>query len=327
MDRFTFHPGVRLELDEEAGRKDGPRIFDATAGLVRYADSSRDVAFTDLCAVALLWVEREVRVRVSRSFQLARKMVHVVALVPRRARPEVAALLGRLERGEPDPPGFSTHVAAHEVDEASIHVEIVGSAVGGRRMAKAIARLARLPVVELYGELAVYRPADDLDPSLRARLAQQPPRPDPGPRPPGLAVTQSDTLEVTAASRPRPIGLYVSLVAGLVVVSAGIVALGSPVGVVGLVAAVALAIYALRARRSAGDKLVVGRERIEWIHDGRTDAVEIGALEMMRIHDATLVLVDHDDEVRCDLPSPDAAEWTRRAIEQRIGATHAGPYR
>lgn len=327
MDPYTLHPGVRLELDEGAGRDDGPRVIDAAAGLVRFQDSSRDMPFSALRAVAATWVEREVRTLGARStYAVAPRWVHVVALVPRRCPDEVAALLDRLARGEPDPPGFFLHAAAREVDRAAVHVLIASSALGARRAAKAIARLAALPVVELYGERPVYRSADELDLCLRDVLAQEPPRPEPGPAPAGIdVVTSASELALRVSPPARRMGPFVASTALLVAMSIGGLALGAiAFGLVGLASAAALAAYAFLSRGREDAQLVIGKDRIEWERGGRRATMEVGALEMVRIYESTLILVGQDDEVRAELPSPDHAEWARRAIEHRLGAKQTG---
>jgi hypothetical protein len=214
------------------------------------------------------------------------------------------------------------------VDEVAISFARPGSSVDARRMAKAIARVAGLPMVELYGEFCVFRGPDLLDLSLCEKLRRGPTPADPGAPPPALTVSRGEqALEIAPSFAPRPMRSMMLGVAALAVISLALLAVDLPLGIIGLALCIGLLLYAVRARRRPPSRLVVGREQIQWLRTERTESLDVGALEMMRVNEATLVLIDHGDELRCDLPSPEAAGWARRAIEHFLAPKPAGPYR
>jgi hypothetical protein len=336
VDPFTVQEGV-LELNEGTGAKDGPRRVDSGAGVVRWGESDRTLPIAELRAVAVVYVERDVwrRVRAGRA-HLAREMRHAVVLVPQRVPPEVASLLDGLRAGTAgSAPGFAIRLAAGALDGVSIPFVIAGSALVARRIAKAVARTAGLEMIELYGEGPVFRPAGRLDLSLRDEIARRPPPPDPGPPPAGLVVTpHAEGFELSFAPPPAstkrlPRMLVVGGVAAAVAVVAGL--LGGPAGVVALllflgVVAVVVVAVAGAPKRMKRARLVVEAERLVWYEGEREDAVAVSALEMIRIHEGTLVLVDQQYETRCNLGGDDHAAWARGAIEHSL-ITNAAPYR
>jgi hypothetical protein len=328
VDPFTIRDGV-LELDEGRGRADGPRAVDPRAGLIRFADSQRDVPIGALRAVAVVYVERDVRVRVGRSqTEMVRRMVHEVVLVPRGGRGDMVALLDALETGTRPPSGFSIFGAAATVGDGSLHLCRVGSALQGRRTAKAVARMAGLPMLELYGERPVYRPKGQLDLSLRDALARDGAREDPGPAPPGLAVSRSEqALALTVVTTRPPVAVWLLLAGVSALISLALFVTAPPLGVVGLVLAATVAVMALRRRAPPSSRLVVGRDTIDWKSGELDESFPTGTLEMTRIVDSTLVLIFHDDEIRCPLPTEQAARWARLAVGHELAHRTAAPYR
>ncbi len=315
-----------LQLDERFGLADGPRAVDPTAGVIRFADPQRNIPIADLRAVAIVFTERMQRVRRGRSRHVTESVLtHSVVLVPRRARADAVELLDTLEAGGTAPRGSSIRGASMTVDEAAVHFFTIGSAVSARRQAKAVARAAHLPVVEVYGEYCVWHAAGRLDQPLGERLAGAPPPDDPGPPPPGISSARgANGLEITVSHPPRSIRLWMFLVAGAVLLSALLALVESWLAIVTLGIAVATLVYALRNRRLPAARLEVAPHQLRWLHAGRDEALEVAQLEAMRVHLSTLVLISHDDEIRCDLGSEEAAAWARRAIEHALLAPSAG---
>jgi len=255
-------------------------------------------------------------------------MIHCVVLVRRERPPEVAALLDGIAAGREPPRGFSIWGAAAAVDAASLQFCRAGGALAARTTAKAIARMARLPVFELYGEYPVFRPADRLDPSLSERLVREAPPADPGPPPAGLEIQRdAQTLALTLRGEPRSRTLPLALAAALGVVAVTLAIKVLAAGLAVLALAVLVAVVGLRARSSVLSRLIVDREHVRWLDEGREEALDTGSLEMMRIHETTLVLIGHSDELRCRFASEEAAAWARRAIERQLAPEPGDPYR
>jgi hypothetical protein len=327
MDSFTMNEG-RLELDEGQGRKDGPRIIDPKAGLVRFEDPTKDIPFSQLRAVASVYTERQVWVHIGSSREWRPVLVHSVVLVPRRLRDDVAALLDALEAGRSPGPGYSIRGAAMSVDEDSVHFDMVHSARDSRRTSKMIARLARLPVVELYGEFPVWRPADRLDLSLRERLKKTLPPAAVGPPPDGIRVAIVDhALELAVTPPPRSNGKWYALIGASVLLDVPLLIWATPAGAAVLVVAIALLVIALRTGRPKGGRLRVGHDAIDWSCGEQQETFPTDRLEMMRVSDGTLVLVQHDDETRCEFGSEAYAVWARAAIEAFLAADVGAAYR
>jgi hypothetical protein len=325
---FTMRDG-RLELDEGHGRSDGPRIVDPGAGRIRFANEQDDIPISALRAVAVVFSERRVRVPSSHGSVIEPRMVHSVVLVPCRPAADVGVLLDFLESGAAPPPGFSVYGAAASVAEASVQVLMGGGARNARAAAKAIARTAGLPMLELYGELPVWRPGDRLDLSLRDRLRAGPPPPDPGPPPPGLTVGRGERgLEIRHAPALAPGSgkRWMLLAAGIAAAAVGLLFLAPPAGIALLALAALPLVHGLRRRRPPGGRVLgVAPDAVRWAGEGQEDAVATEALEMMRVVDSTLVLVARDDELRCELGSPEAAVWARAAIAHHLMRPTAVP--
>lgn len=307
---------------------DGPRAVDPIAGLVRFADPKLDIPIASLRAVAIVFTERLQRISQGRRRVTVTVLMHSVVLVPRQARPDVVTLLDALEAGSAPPPGFSIRGAAISVDDASIHFFKIGNAAAARRQAKAVARAANLPMLELYGEYPVWRPAGRLDLSLRERLAGRAPPAAPGPPPPGLlARPVPGGLELAVSYPPRSIKLWMFPVAGAVAVSVPLALVEPLLLIATLSVALATLIYAFRQRRRPEARLQVVDDTLRWFDGGHGARLEVGQLEMMRVNEATLVLISHDDEVRCDLGTEEAALWARQALEHHLLTPSAGAYR
>lgn len=327
LDPFTIRDG-RLVLDEGQGRKDGPRVIDPVAGLVRFADESQNVPIAELRAVAVVYTQRMVWRRVADSRTLVPTLIHSVMLVPRKSRDDVGALLDALETGRDPGPGFSVRGAAMMVDEVAIQFDMAGSALQARTTAKAIARLAQLPVVELYGEFYVWRAAGQLDQTIWERLRGAPPRPEPGPAPPGLSAREGPSgLELRATPARRPIRLWVVLAGLLLAASAGLAFVDLVPAVLCFLLSVGTLVGAVMTRKVSGAALDVEPAMFRFLDARGGGTLGTERLEMMRVNDSTLVLISHDDELRCDLGSEEAALWARRAIEHYLLARSSSAYR
>ncbi|MCK6536504.1 MAG: hypothetical protein L6Q84_26330 [Polyangiaceae bacterium] len=323
LDPFTIRDG-KLFLDEGQGNKDGPRVIDPVAGLVRFADESQNLPIAELRAVAVVYTQRMVWRYVADVRTLVPTLIHSVMLVPRRIRDDVAALLDALENGRDPGPGFSIRGAAMMVDEVAIQFDMAGTGLAARSTAKAVARLTQLPMVELYGEFYVWRAAGQLDQTLFERLRGAPARAEPGPPPPGLAVREGPSgLELRASPASRPMRPWLILAGALLAVSVGLAFVDLLPAVVCLLLSVGTLAGAAMTRKVPGATLYV--EPATFRFEGGTLASD--RLEMLRVNDATLVLISHDDELRCDLGTEEAALWARRAIEHFLLARSAGPYR
>ncbi len=307
----------------------GPRVIDQKAGLVRFGNPSDDRPLSDFRAVAVVYSERTVRRTSNRSHafdpsqNFTQKMVHSLVLVPRQLPPRTAALLDALEGSAPLPPGFSVIVEAHALAEASVLVGIVRP-LAARNAAKAIARLAGWPVLELYGEFPVWRPRDRLDLTLQEWRGSIPSIPVPGAVPSGLQVRRDgDTLLLSfAPARPALPPAYL-LIAGVVTAmgSIGLVFVdGNAALAVGAIAGVLILAgwTAIRPHGRATHSLNVGPERIQW--EGGEGPIEIAtqSVEMLRVADSFLVIVTHNDELRCTFPDPSFAEHARWAVLEHV---------
>lgn len=323
---FTYRRvSNRLTLDDGVGLREGPRELDGKAGLVRYADETLDLPFSELRAVALLYVERTVWARVGGGPRaLVPRMVHVVVLVRSRVPAGAEAVLDALARTDALPRGSSIHTAAAALDACSLPLATCPDAASGRQLAKAAARVAGLPVVELYGELPVHRPAGGLDLCIRDRLERAPP-PDPGPPPEGAQVEPGPdgAFVLRVSVTPPSPWLLVSLGGVAVLVSTLLALLASPLALVAIpLAAVALAL-AQTARKRQTRALVADRTHVAW-EGPRGGSVAVEALEMVRVDDGTLILVGQADELRCDLGDPDLAGWAKAAVELALGPRRRG---
>lgn len=307
---------------------DGPQAVDPVAGVIRFADPQRDIPIASLRAVAIVFTERMQRVSQGRRRVTKSVLMHSVVLVPRQTRADVVELLDALEAGRTPPPGFSIRGASMSVDGASAHFFKVNSAAEARRMAKAVARTANLPLLELYGELPVWRPAGRLDQSLRERLAGAAPPAPPGPPPPGISAGPGPSgLELVVGYPPRSMTLWMFPIGGAVLVSVPLALVEPWLVVVTLAVAVATLVYALKNRRRPAARLELAPNEIRWLHAEHGGRLERGQLEMMRVHEATLVLISHEDEVRCDLGSEEAALWARQLLEHQLLLPDAAAYR
>lgn len=327
LDPHTIRDG-RLELDQGQGRKDGPRVIDPAAGLVRFADESQNVSIAELRAVAVVYTQRMVWRHVAGANTLVPTLVHSVMLVPRKIRDDVAALLDALATGTDPGPGFSIRGAAMMVDEVAIQLGMLGSAQGARSMAKAVARLSHLPVVELYGEFYVWRAASQLDQTIWERLRGAPPRVEPGPAPSGLSVREGPSgLELHATPAPRPIRPWLILAGVLFAASVGLALVDFVPAVVCFLLSVGTLVAAAVTRKVPGSALHIEPATFRLLDARGEGTLAIERLEMMRVNDSTLVLISHDDELRCDLGTEAAALWARRAIEHYVMARSASAYR
>jgi hypothetical protein len=290
---FSIRDG-NLVLD--AGRAGS---IDSRARLVRLGDPGEYIPFDQLRAVASVFVVRQVRQSVnSRSINptMVPGNVHCVVLVPRELRPGVAALVDALEAGRSPGPGYSVRGAATQLDEGSLtFASHLGDARRSRALAKAVARLTNLPMLELYGEFPVWRAANALDGSLMARLGRHPP-PAPGPAPAGVQVVYAQgTLELSPAPGPRPPWLVRVLLA-------------------------------IMREETPPEILRVSPTSITLVRGRWEETFDVTRLEMMRVHEGTLVLVQHTDETRFNLGSEESAHWARAAIESFL-AGGAAAYR
>jgi hypothetical protein len=324
----------RLELDEGSGLAEGPRVVDPAAGVIRYADAKKTIAIADLSAVAVVFVERMVKQRVGRSsFEMRPKMIHGVVLVPRRAPKDVEELFAALA-AQPGVPIarplasqlFSIHGASASVDAASTTMSSGGGALRARRTAKAIARVARLPLVELYGEFCLWRAADHLDLRLTDRLAHAPSS-EPGPCPLPLKATASSTrLEVTWPQGTMSLRIAILLLVAIVLVSVPLFIVAIPAAIGCLVLAFITLAWVVQSRGRTGARLIVEDATIQTTKDGRDERIAVDRVELVRVVDATLVIVDQSDETRLDLPNAETATWLRQAIEHHVRPKSA-PYR
>ncbi len=326
-DPFTIRDG-RLVLDEGQGREDGPRVIDPVAGLVRFANESQSLPIATLRAVAVVYTERMVWRYVADVRRLVPTLIHSVMLVPRKVRDDVVALLDALETGRDPGPGFSIRGAAMMVDEVAIHFDMASSGLQARGTAKAIARLTHLPMVELYGEFYVWRAAGQLDQTIWERLRGAPPRGEPGPPPPGLDSRQNPSgLELRATRAPRPIRPWLILAGLLLAASAGLALVDLVPAVLCFLLSLGTLVGAALTRQVSGSTLHVDPAAFRFLDARGGGTLATAGLEMMRVNDSTLVLISHDDELRCDLGTEAAALWARRAIEHYLLTRSAGPYR
>lgn len=317
-----------LVLAAERGEPDGPRAIDPAARLVRFADPGRDIPFHELRAVAAI-----VAARTTPSLdtnQTARKMHPTfrpaLVLVPRRLPGEVAAWLDALESGQPPGAGFSVRGAAAQVDQVSVPFYDPHTPLESRRTAKAIARLAGLPMLELYGEFPVWRPAGGLDLSLLERLGRSATIPAAGPPPVGVELAlEEGRLRLDVAPRERDrwpwfVGAGVLAVAAVPLLM-GPIAMGA---VVLSLAGITLA-FALHNKPPPGSSLRVSRGSVSWSCGDVSESFTTDELEMMRVaDDGTLVLVRRDDETRCPCVTAQRAAWMRAAIEEYLARPDEG---
>jgi hypothetical protein len=328
MQRFT--PGDdRLDFDESFGAAAGPRAIDRKAGLVRFRNPADDRALTDFRAVAVVFSERAVRKPSTRSHafdpsqNLVPKMVHSVVLVPHRLHPQTAAMIGALESRGPLPPGFSVLLAAAELAQDSLLLGLAGPGEA-RALAKAIARLADWPMVELYGEFPVWRARDRLDLTLQDWRAFAPAFQDAGPAPASLQVMRAGgAVSVRFAAPPRPMPPWLLIVVGVVALlgAAGaffadkqaaiaLVVIGGFILVAGIIG--------LREPRRSSHGLTVGPDKVCWEGENGSGELATASVEMLRVAESFLVIVGHSDELRCKLPDPQAAHWVRAAVMQHL---------
>lgn len=320
------HRDGRLELDEGVGLRDGLRTVDPLAREVRYADG-RAIPFDALSAVAIVYTEQEVTIRIGDVSRQERVMRHSIVLVPRGLPDEARALLEAIAQGTL-PPNASLRIASLTIEHASIYFMGGSGSAGARREAKAIAATAGLPVFELYGESPVYRPAGRLDLSLVEALRARGAAPDPGPPPPGVVASETAEGLVIAPPLRKSTRLPFALL-GAAFVALGIllIAFADPrPGLFALVPGVIIVIVAVRTPPPRGARLVVGEAAIEWTGESSEDRVALADLELLRVgDDGALVLVGRRDEVRCPL-GWEAATWARAAIERRLSPP-PGAYR
>jgi len=290
----------RLVLAEGRGEEDGPRVIDAAARLVRFADPSRTIPFHELRAVASISAMR-LTPSLDRFAKLAPKIRPALVLVPRRLPGEVAAWLDATESGRPQAEGFSVRDAAAQIDRASVPVYNPHTPLESRRSAKAIARLAGLPMLELYGEFPVWRRADKLDISLTERLRSSAPMQSAGPPPAGVQIAHQDhTMDLFVAPPARC--RWPWFVASGVVAAASVPLLLGPteVGIAALIMAIITFMFAWYNKPRPTSCLHVSRTSMCWSCGEHPESFETDKLEMMRVaEDGTLVLVQQDDETRC----------------------------
>ncbi len=314
---YTLTDG-RMDFDADWGRPDGPRAIDGRAGRVRFAEAARDRPLADFRAVAVVYSERTVRVPGPHDLYVEEpRMVHSVVLVPRDPPPACAALLDAFEAGASPSSGFSLYGSAQDLAATSL---LVGLAPAGtaRDAAKAAARLARLPMLELYGEFPVWRPRDRLDLSLRD-LPPGAPRPgDPGPTPAGIVATSAEgelrIREASASRTPlRSRNVLLALAAASAAAAVALLFVVVPAAVVAALLAAASLFAALAGRGAAGRRLVVGPAVLRWEGSDAADEIAVDEVEMLRVADSTLVVVGRNDEVRCEFGDPAIASWVRAA--------------
>ena len=312
---YTLQDG-RLEFDSDWGRADGPRAIDSKAGLVRFADPAADRRLEEFAAVAVLCSERMVRVPSVEPLYVVRPtMVHSVVLVPTGLPVATAELVEPPPLGRPSS-GFSIYQAAQTLAEASLLVGL-GSAGTCRQTAKAAARLASLPMVELYGEFPVWRPRRGLDLSLRTGPHGPHPPAAPGPPPPGLEVHRSGpvlAIREAAGAGPRRSRLLLALGGVAAAGAAALLCVAVPAALALAVASAAAILGALPRRRPAGRSLEVSAETVRWRSGETPDETATEAVEMLRVVDGTLVIVTWEDEIRCDFTDPASAAWVRDAV-------------
>lgn len=321
--RMVYTPGPgRIDLDEDWGSATGPRAIDGTAGKVRFADPASDRPLTDFRAVAVLYSERPVRVPGPGHISVVEpRMVHSVVLVPHGIAAGSGAFLDALAAGAA-PQGFSILGAAEELAESSLLVGMAQASVC-RDVAKATARVAGLPVVELYGEFPVWRPRDRLDLTLRDRLPGAPQPVGPGQPPPGIVASLDDgellIREVAAAGGARLRRILSFAGAGLSTVAAvSLYFIALPLAIVFAIVAVFALFLGLTGRKPGGRTLAVGNATVRWEGGEGSDVIATEAIEMLRVVDSTLVVVGRDDEVRCTFADQAGAHWARAAMHHHL---------
>src|SRR5688572_25941853 len=97
LDPFTIRDG-RFEMDEGRGIADGPRVIDPSAGVIRFKEETRTISLVTVRAVAVIWIERMMRVRVVRDWEMRPTLIHSVVLVPHKLPPDIDQILDQLER-------------------------------------------------------------------------------------------------------------------------------------------------------------------------------------------------------------------------------------